>query len=170
MGHKAAPIHSDAMASKDLELSMPSSGWLLVGGDCLKRHHNLMISGATGVGKTFLACALADKACRGGFAARYFRLPRLVFELALARVDGSYLRLLTQLAKTVLFILDDWGIAPLEGQTQHDLPEVIETGRRVARRLSQARCRQVNGTGSSPIPPWQTPCLTDCFTTPSAST
>jgi DNA replication protein DnaC len=80
----------------------------------------------TGVGKTFLSCALADKACRDGFAARYYRLPRLCFELALARADGSYPKLLTQLAKTDLLILDDWGIAPLEGQAQHDLLEVID--------------------------------------------
>ncbi len=98
----------------------------LIGSDYLRNHHNLVISGATGVGKTFLACALADKACRDGFAARYYRLPRLCFELALARADGSYLKLLTQLAKTDLLILDDWGIAPLEGQAQHDLLEVID--------------------------------------------
>lgn len=98
----------------------------LVGGDYLRQHHNLVIAGPTGVGKTFLACALADKACRDGFAARYFRLPRLCFELALARADGSYLKLLAGLAKADLLIFDDWGIAPLEGQAQHDLLEVID--------------------------------------------
>jgi DNA replication protein DnaC len=98
----------------------------LLGGDYLRQHHNLIIAGATGVGKTYLACALADKACRDGFGARYYRLPRLTFELALARADGSYLKLLAQLAKTDLLILDDWGIAPLEGQAQHDLLEVID--------------------------------------------
>lgn len=98
----------------------------LIGGDYLRNHHNLMISGATGVGKTFLACALADKACRDGFSARYFRLPRLCFELTLARADGSYLKLLAGLAKADLLILDDWGISPFEGQAQHDLLEVID--------------------------------------------
>jgi DNA replication protein DnaC len=98
----------------------------LVGGDYLRQHHNLIIAGATGVGKTFLACALADKACRDGFSARYYRLPRLSFELALARADGSYLKLLSGLAKADLLILDDWGIAALEGQAQHDLLEVID--------------------------------------------
>ena len=98
----------------------------LLSGDYLRQHHNLIISGATGVGKTYLGCALADKACRDGFAARYYRLPRLCFELALARADGSYLKLLSQLAKADLLILDDWGIAPLEGQAQHDLLEVID--------------------------------------------
>jgi DNA replication protein DnaC len=89
----------------------------LVGGDYLRHHHNLIISGATGLGKTYLACALADKACR---------LPRLSFELALARADGSYLKLLGTLAKVDPLILDDWGLAPLEGQAQHDLLEVID--------------------------------------------
>lgn len=98
----------------------------LLAGDYLRQHHNLVISGATGVGKTYLACALADKACRDGFSARYYRLPRLTFELALARADGSYLKLLAQLAKTDLLILDDWAITPLEGQAQHDLLEVID--------------------------------------------
>jgi DNA replication protein DnaC len=98
----------------------------LVGGDYLRQHHNLVIAGPTGVGKTFLACALADKACRDGFAGRYYRLPRLTFELSLARADGSYLKLLSQLAKADLLILDDWGINPLEGQAQHDLLEVID--------------------------------------------
>jgi DNA replication protein DnaC len=98
----------------------------LLAGDYLRHHHNIIIAGPTGVGKTYLACALADKACRDGFGARYFRLPRLCFELALARADGSYLKLLSQLAKTDLLILDDWGIAPLEGQAQHDLLEVID--------------------------------------------
>lgn len=98
----------------------------LVSGDYLRNHHNLVIAGPTGVGKTFLACALGDKACRDGFAARYFRLPRVLFELALARADGSYLKLLAGLAKADLLILDDWGIAPLEGQAQHDLLEVID--------------------------------------------
>jgi DNA replication protein DnaC len=98
----------------------------LVAGDYLREHHNLIIAGATGVGKTYLACALADKGCRDGFTARYYRLPRLLFELALARADGSYLKQLSGLAKTDLLILDDWGIAPLEGQAQHDLLEVID--------------------------------------------
>jgi DNA replication protein DnaC len=98
----------------------------LLAGDYLKQHHNLIISGPTGVGKTYLSCALADKACRDGFTARYYRLPRLTFELALARADGSYLKLLAQLAKADLLILDDWAIAPLEGQAQHDLLEVID--------------------------------------------
>lgn len=98
----------------------------LVAGGYLRHHHNVIITGATGLGKTYLGCALADKALRDGFSARYYRLPRLSFELALARADGSYLKVLGQLAKVDLLILDDWGLAPLEGQAQHDLLEVID--------------------------------------------
>lgn len=98
----------------------------LAAGGYLRHHHNVILTGATGLGKTYLACALADKAMRDGFTARYYRLPRLVFELALARADGSYLKILTGLAKVDLLILDDWGMAPLEGQAQHDLLEVID--------------------------------------------
>jgi DNA replication protein DnaC len=104
----------------------------LAAGRYLREHHNVIFSGATGLGKTYLACALADKACRDGFSSLYYRLPRLGFELALSRADGSYLKLLASLAKADLLILDDWGLAPLEGQAQHDLLEVIDdrTGRR----------------------------------------
>ena len=87
----------------------------LAGGDYLRHHHNVIISGATGLGKTYLACALADRACRDVFTATYYRRPRLGFELALARADGSYLKILAGFAKADLLILDDWGLAPLEG-------------------------------------------------------
>jgi DNA replication protein DnaC len=81
---------------------------------------------STGLGKTYLACALADRACRRGFSAAYCRLPRLVFELALARADGSYLRALEKLARVELLVLDDWGLAVVEGQAANDLMDVID--------------------------------------------
>lgn len=87
---------------------------------------NLILTGATGLGKTWIACALADRACREGFTAVYRRVPRLVQELALARADGTYLKLLAQLARTDLMVLDDWGLLPLEGQGQHDVLEIID--------------------------------------------
>ncbi|MFH1453999.1 MAG: IS21-like element helper ATPase IstB [Armatimonadota bacterium] len=87
---------------------------------------NLIITGPTGVGKTYLACALGEKACREGFSTLYKRTQRLVHELALARADGSYLKLLTQISKMELLILDDWALSPLDGQAQQDVLEVID--------------------------------------------
>ncbi len=98
----------------------------LAAGDWLRAHHNLCLTGPTGTGKTYLACALGNQACRHGFSVRYLRLPRLLEQLAVARGDGSYSRLMNQLAKTDLLILDDWGIQPFTGPQRNDLMEVIE--------------------------------------------
>lgn len=87
---------------------------------------NVIITGATGLGKTYLACALADRALRRGHTALYRRLPKLVFELALARADGSYLKALEKLAKVELLVLDDWGLAQVEGQAANDLMDVVD--------------------------------------------
>jgi DNA replication protein DnaC len=92
----------------------------------LRSAGNVIITGATGLGKTYLACALADRALRRGHTALYRRLPRLVFELALARADGSYLRALEKLARVELLVLDDWGLAQVEGQAANDLMDVID--------------------------------------------
>lgn len=87
---------------------------------------NVLITGATGTGKSYLACALAHSACRQGLTTRYYRFSRLLGELALARADGSYVKLLTRLAKTQLLLLDDFGLAPLTDPERRDLLEVLE--------------------------------------------
>lgn len=87
---------------------------------------NVILTGATGLGKTYLACALADRACRRGHSALYKRVPKLIFELSLARADGSYLKALERLAKVDLLILDDWGLVAVEGQAANDLMDVID--------------------------------------------
>jgi DNA replication protein DnaC len=92
----------------------------------LDEHLNVMVTGATGVGKTFIACALGQQACRKGYRAMYRRVTRLLDELALARADGTYPRLLTRLARMDLLILDDWGMGTLNEIQRHDLMEVIE--------------------------------------------
>jgi DNA replication protein DnaC len=92
----------------------------------VKEHLNILITGPTGVGKTWLACALAHKACREGYTALYLRLPRLLQELAIAKGDGRYPKLLTTLAKTEVLILDDWGLAPLNAEQRRDLLEILE--------------------------------------------
>lgn len=98
----------------------------LASGDWIVRHHNLCLTGPTGTGKTWMACALGNQACRQGLSVRYFRLPRLFETLRIAHGDGSYPRLMNQLVKTQLLILDDWAIAALTAGQRSDLMEVIE--------------------------------------------
>jgi DNA replication protein DnaC len=87
---------------------------------------NLCLTGPTGCGKTWIACALGNQACRQGLSVRYLRLPTLLEQLRIAHGDGSYVRLMGQLLKTDLLILDDWGIQPLTRPQRNDLMEVIE--------------------------------------------
>lgn len=104
---------------KKVILDLASCEWV-------RRHRNVLICGPTGVGKSFLACALAHKACREGHSVRYSRTGRLLEELALARADGSLPRLMIRLAKTHVLVLDDFGLAPLTDPQRRDLLEVIE--------------------------------------------
>jgi DNA replication protein DnaC len=98
----------------------------LAAGDWIDRAEGLLITGATGVGKSWLACALGHKACRDGKSVLYHRVPRLFEALALARGDGRYGRLLKSLAQVQLLILDDWGLSVLTEPEQRDLPEIVE--------------------------------------------
>lgn len=89
-------------------------------------HQPILITGKTGTGKSYLACALANQACRKGFRACYRRAPRLYDELQLARADGSYARLLARFAKTDVLIIDDFAIATITDTARRDLLEVLE--------------------------------------------
>ena len=94
--------------------------------DWVRQSLNLCLTGPTGCGKTWLACALGNEACRRGFSVRYLRLPRLFEMLRIAHGDGSYSKLMNQLLKTDLLILDDWGIQKIGAAQRNDLMEVIE--------------------------------------------
>lgn len=105
--------------SKDAVLSLCGNGWVTA-------RQNVIITGLTGCGKTFLACALGVSACRAGLSVYYQRLPRLLQELNIARADGSYGKLLSRLAKYAVLIVDDWGLAKLTDRERRDLLEVLE--------------------------------------------
>ena len=92
----------------------------------VRSRRNLIITGATGLGKTWLACALGDKACREGMSVEYCRVPRLLTELAIARADGTLLKFLDRLARVDLLVPDDGGLSPLESQGPHDLLELVD--------------------------------------------
>jgi DNA replication protein DnaC len=92
----------------------------------IRAHQNLIFTGFTGCGKTWLACALGHAACRQGLSVAYVRTPRLFEHLRIAHGDGSFGKYLTTLAKTDLLILDDWGLAPLNQAERNDLLEVLD--------------------------------------------
>lgn len=96
--------------------------------DCqwIKDHNNLIITGPTGVGKSYLACAFAQKACRDGFSALYLRMTKLFEDMSLSKGDGRYLKLLASFAKADLLVLDDFGLMPLNQEQRHDLLEILE--------------------------------------------
>jgi len=125
-----AKLHVPA-AVEDLDFRKPrgldrSLVLRLASGTWVRAHETVLISGATGTGKSYLACALGHSACRNGFSTRYYRFSRLLGELALARADGSYPKLLERVARTQLLILDDFGLAPLTDSERRDLLEVLE--------------------------------------------
>ena len=92
----------------------------------VQEHHAVIVTGATGTGKSFIACALAQQACRKGYRAYYRRASRLFDDLRLARADGTYGRLLGKLARMDVLVLDDWGLAPVQDQERRDLLEILE--------------------------------------------
>lgn len=111
----------------------------LATGQWLREGLNCLILGPTGIGKTWLACALAQQACRQGFTTRYLRAPRLFEELRLAHADGGFPKLMRSFAKTDLLLLDDWGLMGLDAEARRDLLELLDDrhGRRATLITSQ---------------------------------
>lgn len=105
--------------TKDVLLKLSQNEWI-------RNRFNIIITGSTGVGKTYIACALGNSVCRAGMSTYYVRLPRLFQELKIARADGSYIKLLQKLSRVNLLIVDDWGLSPLSDIERRDFLEIIE--------------------------------------------
>tara|TARA_R110000822_G_scaffold72322_1_gene173842 strand:+ start:811 stop:1566 length:756 start_codon:yes stop_codon:yes gene_type:complete len=142
--HTAILEDLDYRNSRGLDKGLVQS---LAGCQWVKEHLNVLITGPTGVGKTWLACALAHKTCREGYTAQYVRLTRLLRELTIAKGDGQYSKLLTGLAKVDVLILDDWGLMKLSAENRRDLLEVLEDrhGRRSTIATSQLPIEEWHG-------------------------
>ena len=98
----------------------------LATGEWIRRSQNLLITGATGSGKTWIACALAQQTCRQGDSVLHYRVPRLIEELRISHGDGSYIKFLKSLSKASLIVLDDWGLTALSAQDRADLLEILD--------------------------------------------
>jgi DNA replication protein DnaC len=121
--HHAAVEDVDYRTARGLDRALFQR---LAHGGWIKEQQNLIIVGPSGVGKSWLACALGHRACRDNHSVLYQRIPRLFSDLALARGDGRYARLMRALGGVKLLILDDWGLEPLTAEQRHDLLEIVE--------------------------------------------
>jgi DNA replication protein DnaC len=120
---QATPEDVDHRAVRGLDRALFQR---LTGGEWIERHQDLLVTGPTGTGKTWLSCALGHRACRDNRSVLYQRVPRLLEALGLARGDGRYARMLKSLARVQLLILDDWGITPLTAEQRRDLLEIVD--------------------------------------------
>lgn len=111
--------HQARGVDKSLFRSLTNCGWI-------QSHQNLILTGPTGIGKTFLACALGTVACRMGLRVRYHRLSRLLQDIVMAKADGSYPKMVKALLKVDLLILDDWGLAPMAAPESRDLLDLMD--------------------------------------------
>ncbi|HID24501.1 MAG TPA: AAA family ATPase [Planctomycetaceae bacterium] len=92
----------------------------------IKHHQAVIITGPTGVSKSFLACALAHKACRDGYRALYYYVPKLFRQIGMAHADGSLMKLLKKIAKAEVLVIDDWGISRLQDQQCRDFLDILD--------------------------------------------
>ncbi len=120
---QAYPEDIDYSHPRGLDKSLFAS---LLSGQWIEHHQNVLITGPTGCGKTYLGCVLANQACRLGYSVRYFRTSRLLESLSIAHGDGRFTKLINQLAKTDLVVLDDWGLEKLTLGQRNDVLELME--------------------------------------------
>ena len=113
----------DYRTSRGLKREMVNS---LRSGDWINYHQNIILTGSTGTGKSFLACAIGQNACRSGYKVRYFVAAKLFRLLRSSHADGSYMRLTDRLAKTDLIIIDDWGMETLKAAEYRDFLEILD--------------------------------------------
>ncbi|MCK5491968.1 MAG: IS21-like element helper ATPase IstB [Candidatus Omnitrophica bacterium] len=121
--HQACMENIDYRSSRGLDKSLMKQ---LSTGQWIKERLNILITGPCGAGKSFIACALAQRACLEGYSALYMRAPCLFENIAVARGDGRYSRLMNYLAKTNLLVIDDWGLSALTEPQRRDLLEIME--------------------------------------------
>ena len=121
--HSAAIEDADYRSPRGLDRALFQK---LAQGEWIDAHDNLILAGPTGIGKSWLACAIGHKACRDNRSVLYHRWPKLCEDLALARGDGRHPRLLRSLGRADLLILDDWGLEPLGPEQRHDMLEIVE--------------------------------------------
>ena len=144
----------DWRASRSLDRSLMAT---LAGGDWIRNAQNLLITGATGCGKTWLACALAHQAARSGFSVLYVRAGRLFDELHVAHGDGSFARRMVQLAKLELLVIDDFAISPMGAPERNDLLEVLDDRVGLRSTLITSQLPVKAGTPIWTIRLWRTP-------------
>lgn len=123
---------------RSLVVALLGCGWI-------RHHDNCLITGPTGAGKSYLACALANKACREKFKVFYIRAPKMFSDLSIARADGSYGRLLLKLTRVDLLVLDDWGVTPLTQESARDLLDILD---------DRYQCRSTIVCGQAPEETW----------------
>ncbi len=147
--------------SKSVILELGSTQWLTA-------HRNVLITGPTGIGKSYLACALGNYAAQAGYSVLYLRAPRLFESLQQARGDGSHLKTLAGLAKVQLLIIDDFLLTPPADREHRDRLEIVEDPISRAPPLLPASAPSGTGTPISVTLPWPTPYATGCCTTPTS--
>ena len=164
--HDACIEDADLRAPRGLDRALFQR---LAAGEWIGRHEGVLITGPTGVGKSWLACALGHKACRDGRRVLYRRMPRLFEALALSRGDGRHARLLKTLARVELLILDDRGLSGLTQAEREDLLEILEDRHGRGSTIVTSQVPSSGGTRSSAARRWPTRSSTASCTTPIAS-